>query len=153
MATEMTTLAVRRSTWIKAPPERVWQEFESFERMRKWFGTGHELKKYEPKPGGQVEMYAGLASEEHPWELRFGGQIIVFDAPRELTFENMWFGSDWVAPSLITFRLTPALGGTVVELLHHALERIGPSGPEMLNGFEGGWTTQQLEALRQVVEA
>jgi len=152
MTTEIGPLTVRRSVWINAPPERVWREFESFERMKAWFGTGHELTKYEPVLGGSVEMYAGPASEEHPWELRFGGPILVFDPPRELTFENNWFGSDWVAPSLITFRLTLALEGTVVELFHHGLERIGSTAGEMLRGFEGGWTTRHLEELRQIVE-
>ena len=47
MATEIGPLAVRRSIWIDAPPERVWHEFEDFERMRRWFGTGHTLIRYE----------------------------------------------------------------------------------------------------------
>ncbi len=153
MGVEIGQLAVRRSILINAPPERVWQEFESFERMKLWFGTGHTLLKYEPQVGGWVETDAGPASEEHPWALRFGGRILVFDPPSELTFENDWLGSDWAAPSLITIRLTPALGGTVVELFHHGFERTGEQAAEMQRGFEGGWTIRQLEALRQLVEA
>ena len=53
----------------------------------------------------------------------------------------------------MTFRLIAAEGGTVVELFHHGFERVGESPSETLNGFEGGWTTRQLEALRQIVEA
>lgn len=53
----------------------------------------------------------------------------------------------------MTFRLTPAEGGTVVELFHHAFESTGRSPSETLNGFEGGWTLRQLEVLRQIVEA
>lgn len=88
MGADIGPLAVRRSIWINATPERVWQEFESYERMKAWFGTGHELVTYEPRVGGWVETYAGPASEEHPWPLRFGGRIVVLDPPRELTFEN-----------------------------------------------------------------
>src|SRR3990172_12277297 len=138
MGVEIGPLAVRRSIFIDAPPERVWQEFESFERMKAWFGTGHELVQYEPEVGGWVETYAGPASEEHAWPLRFGGRIVVFDPPRELTFENDWFESGWDAPSLLTIRLTPALGGTLVELFHHGFERIGEQAAEMHRGFEGG---------------
>ena len=56
MGTEIGRLAVRRSILIKAPPERIWREFESFERMKAWFGTGHTLLKYEPRVGGWVEL-------------------------------------------------------------------------------------------------
>jgi len=150
MGTEIGPLAVRRSIWINATPERVWQELESFERMKLWFGTGHTLVKYEPRVGGMVETDAGELEGE---ALRFGGQVTVFDPPRELTFENDWFGHGWAAPSLITIRLTPALGGTVVELFHHGFERVGGDAGENHRGFEGGWTIRQLEALRQIVEA
>ena len=150
MGTEIGPLAVRRSILINAPPERVWREFESFERMKLWFGTGHTLVKYEPRVGGLVETDAGHFEGE---PLRFGGRVIVLDPPRELTFENDWFGHGWAAPSLFTIRLTPALGGTLVELFHHGFERIGGDPGENHRGFEGGWTIRQLEALRQLVEA
>lgn len=45
------------------------------------------------------------------------------------------------------------LGGTLVELFHHGFERTGDTAAEMHRGFEGGWTTRQLEALRSIVEA
>jgi uncharacterized protein YndB with AHSA1/START domain len=149
METEIGPLAVRRSIWIKASPQRVWEEFESLERMRAWFGTGHELTKYEPRVGGIVETDAGDYEGER---LLFGGRIIVFDPPHEVTWENDWHGHGWQAPSLMTFRLTEAADGTVVELFHHGFERTGESPSETLNGFEGGWTLRQLEALRAIVE-
>ena len=150
MGVKIGMLAVRRSIWINAPPERVWKEFEAFERMRAWFGTGHTLVKYEAKLGGWVETDAGMHESE---ALRFGGKVIVFDPPRELTFENDWFGHGWAAPSLMTIRLTQVTGGTLVELFHHGFERVGGDPAENHRGFEGGWTMRQLEALRQIVEA
>ena len=151
MATEIGPLAVRRSILIKAPPERVWREFETFERMKAWFGTGHSLTKYEPRLGGAVETDAGQHGDGEP--LVFGGRITVLDPPRELTFENDWFGHGWKMPSLLTIRLAPALDGTLVELFHHGFERVGGDAGENHRGFEGGWTLRQLEALRQIVEA
>jgi uncharacterized protein YndB with AHSA1/START domain len=56
-------------------------------------------------------------------------------------------GRGWAAPSLITFRLTPTLDGTLVELLHHGFEQHGPDAAANHRGFEGGWTMLQLEAL------
>ncbi len=152
MGTEIGELNVRRSIWINATPERVWREFESHERMSAWFGTGHKLTKYEPQVGGLVETDAG-SGPEHVRPLLFSGRITDFDPPRELTFENDWIGAGWVAPSLITIRLTPSKGGTLVELFHHGFERLGVDPAEMHRGFEGGWTLRQLEALRSVVEA
>jgi len=144
-STEIGLLAVRRAIWIDAPPERVWREFESLERMRAWYGTGHTLVAYEPHVGARVETDAGGP------ELRFAGRVVVFDPPRELTFEQDWIGHGWSVPSLITLRLTPHTGGTVVELFHHGFERMGAEAGAIQRGFEGGWTTRQLEALRERV--
>jgi uncharacterized protein YndB with AHSA1/START domain len=136
---------------IKATPERIWQEFETLERMQRWFGTGHTLVKYEPRVGGEVELFVVHEGRKR----HFGGRIIVFEPARELTFEDQWIPNDdgWEAPSLLTLRLTSALGGTIVELYHHAIERIGPLHAEVHRGFESGWDTHHLEALRAILEA
>jgi uncharacterized protein YndB with AHSA1/START domain len=151
VATKIGLLAVRRSVLINASPERVWQEFESLEKMRLWFGTGHTLLKYEPRVGADVE----LSIEHDGRTLYYGGQITAFDPPNELTFESIFSPNEdgWDAPTLITIRLTAALGGTIVELFHHSIERIGTGAAESHRGFESGWTTVQLEALREIVEA
>ena len=47
MGIEIGTLYVRRSAWLRATPERVWQEFTSFERLAAWFGRGHRLEALE----------------------------------------------------------------------------------------------------------
>lgn len=149
MGTKIGALAVRRSILIEATPERVWEEFESYERMKSWFGTGHTLTKYEPRVGATVETQVEHEGEQ----LTFRGRVTVFEPARELTFENDWLGQGWAAPPLITIRLTRALGGTLVELFHHSIERIGDDAAAQHRGFEGGWTLLQLEALRQLVEA
>ena len=159
MGVELGTLAVRRSILIKAPPERVWQEFESWERMNAWWSFEQWIAEryqkgwvtcYEPKLGGWFEVVcAGLEGTFH-----FGGKIIVFDPGRELTCEwDAVPSKGWPAPTLLTLRLTPQTGGTLVELFHHAFERIGPEGPELHRELEDGWELTELEALRQLVEA
>ncbi len=148
MGTEIGPLAVRRSIWIDATPERVWEEFEGLEPMRRWFGTGHTLVRYEPRVGAEVETDAGRLDDE---ALRFVGRVVVFDPPRELTFEQDWVGHGWKAPPLVTIRLTALDGGTLVELFHHGFEVVGSEAAEDHRGFEGGWTMLQLEALRERV--
>lgn len=143
-------LAVRRSMHIAAPPERVWREFETFDRMRDWWGTGHQLAVYEPREGGRMEMTVDVDGEPR----RYGGPIIVFDLSRELTIESNWIPPrEWPVPTYLTLRLTRVAGGTLVELFHHGFERLGAIAGEQHRGYESGWTLRQLEALRQVVEA
>lgn len=143
-------LAVRRSILIDAAPERVWREFETFQRMSAWWGTGHQLAVYEPRVGGRMEMTVELDGELR----RYGGPIVVFDPQRELTIENDWIPpSDWPVPTFLTLRLTPANGGTMVELFHHGFERLGAIAGDQLLGYESGWSLRQLEALRHIVQA
>jgi uncharacterized protein YndB with AHSA1/START domain len=40
MGIEISALHVRRSSLIQATPERVWQEFTSFDQLAAWFGRG-----------------------------------------------------------------------------------------------------------------
>ena len=149
MGVEIGLLAVRRSIFIGSDPERIWKEFESFEAMRSWFGTGHKLLEYEPRVGGNVRLDCG--TEDAP--RHFGGTITVFEAGREVSWDNDWIPSEAPVPNMITIRLTKVSSGTVVELFHHAFERVGPEGPEQHRGYEGGWTMRQLEALRELVAA
>jgi uncharacterized protein YndB with AHSA1/START domain len=146
--TKIGTLAVRRSILINATPERVWQEFESFEKLAAWFGRGHRLLEYEPKLGGTMLLEVDLSGEPH----RYGGPIIVFEPASELTFEDDWVPPRWPAPTLITFRLTPALDGTLVELFHHMIENVGDDRDEWHAGFESGWDMKHLIALKQIIE-
>jgi uncharacterized protein YndB with AHSA1/START domain len=158
-------LTIRRSIHINATPERIWREFETFERFSAWFGVfldeydrgtgerrmmGHTVVTYEPRVGGWIEMEVGVVGVMR----RFGGKVLTFDPGRELTFEDHWLPPEFDAPLLITIQLTPAaLGGTIVELIQHGYERIGATGAETHRGHQAGWTTRQLEALRNIVEA
>jgi uncharacterized protein YndB with AHSA1/START domain len=154
-------LSVRRSIFIKAPPERVWREFESREAMARWWGVlreppeigkpnGMELVSYEPRTGAMLEMR--IENADGLW--RFGGVITVFDPPRELTFENDWIepSEGWLKPTYITLRLTAALDGTIVELYHHGFERTGGDAGATHAGYESGWGMLQLDTLRALVE-
>jgi len=148
--TEIGALTVRRSILINAPPERVWEEFETFERMAAWWGTGHTLVAYEPREGGCIEMEVDVEGEMR----RFGGPITVFEPPHELTFEDQWIPPrEWPLPVFITLRLTPYESGTMVELLVHGFERFGAAAAERHAGLERGWSVRQLERLRAIVEA
>ena len=160
-ATVHSILVVRRSIHISAPPGRVWEEFSTFERMNRWWGVvigtpeggkgnGQRLLTYEPRLGAHVEMEVMVSGA--PW--RYGGPIVVFEAGCELTFQCDWIPNrGWLQPTLVTIRLTPALGGTLVELMHHGFEHTGEHAGDEHAGYEGGWGMLQLNALRALVQA
>ena len=150
MGTEIGRLAVRRSTFINAAPARIWQEFASFESFRAWFGTGHSVDRFEPFSGGEIRLSVTIDGERRG----FGGLVVVFDESGEMTFESNWDPPHaYPLPTFITIRLTALYGGTHVELFHHGFERLGAEAGELLEGYEAGWDSHHLEALRATVEA
>jgi uncharacterized protein YndB with AHSA1/START domain len=147
-------LVIRRSIQIKASPERIWREFESFERFSAWWTTDEPdrregVRKYEPRVGGRVEM----PCEWDGGSCVFAGDIVRIEPARELTFELSVEGAGWDAPSYVTIRLTPNAYGTLVEILHYGFENIGPAAVQQFGDFEGGWDLRELRALRAIVEA
>jgi len=157
MGVSIGPLYVRRSILIDAPPDRVWREFETFDRLAEWFGTGHTLHAFEPRIGGRVDLSVVLdASGEFTnagIQRHFGGCIVVFERDRELTFESNWFDTDmkWPVPTFMTIRLTLLYGGTLVEIFHHGFERLGSDAADNLEGYEQGWDVHHLTRLRAIV--
>ena len=153
-------LKIRRSILVAAQPQRVWQEFTTFDRMNAWWGaiiskpvagtpSGQKLVTYEPKLGGRIVMEVSMNGSP----VRYGGVIKVFEAGREIGFENDWMPNQgWKAPTYMTVRLTAALNATLVELFHHGFERTGGDVASEHAGYEQGWGMTQLNALRHVVE-
>lgn len=142
-------LNVRRSILIQAAPARVWQEFESFERIKSWLGHGHTLHAFEPRLAGKVEMSVEIDGERR----HYGGPVLIWEAEREVSFESNWRGPHaWPVPTFWTIRLTPLYDGTLVELFHHGFERFGADAADDLQGYEDGWDVKHLKALRSIVE-
>lgn len=98
--------------------------------------------------GGEVRLSVEVDGDRRS----FGGQILMFEPPRELTFSNNWETQPWPVPTLLTFRLTPHLDACQVELFHHGFERLGEDAATELQGYEAGWHSRHLEALKAIVE-
>ena len=149
MGLEIGVLNVRRSILIMAPPERVWEEFETAEKFAAWYGTGHKLELFEPRLGGDIQMSIDIDGDP----ALFGGKIIVYDPGVELSFDDNWFGDNaWAVPTFITIRLRQHYDGTMVELFHHGFERLGADAADQFQGYEAGWDVHHLTALRAIVE-
>lgn len=143
------SLHVRRSILCNASPTRVWQEFESFERISAWLNLGHKLHAFEPRVGGMVEMSVEMEGKRR----HYGGPVLLFEPEREVSFESQWEEPySWPVPTFWTIRLTPHYAATMVEIFHHGFERMGADGADNLQGYESGWDNRHLTALRGLVE-
>lgn len=142
-------LNVRRSILIQASPARVWQEFESFERIASWLSRGHELHTFEPRVGGKVEMSVEIDGKRR----HYGGSVLIFEPEREVSFDSQWEPPhSWIVPTFWTIRLSALYDGTLVEIFHHGFERLGADAADNLQGYEDGWNVIHLKALRSIVE-
>lgn len=147
-------LFVRRSAFISATPERVWQEFETSDRIAAWLDQGHVLESLQAGLGGQVEMSVEIDGSRRA----FGGPIVVYEPAREMSIAMRWY-EPWgpayatAVPSYWTFLLTPLYTGTLVEIFHHGFELTGDDAGDNLEGYEEGWDVKHLKALRAIVEA
>jgi uncharacterized protein YndB with AHSA1/START domain len=149
MGARIGTLHVRRSIFIQARPEVVWEEFASFDRLSRWLGLGHTLHALELVVGGGVDMSVPIDGKER----HYGGKVLVVEPGRELSFESNWQAPHaWPVPTVWTLRLTPLYEGTLVELFHHGFERLGADAADTLEGYEQGWDVKHLKALRAIVE-
>lgn len=149
MGLKIGSLYVRRSILIQAMPARVWQEFQSFDKVSSWLNLGHQLHAFECEIGGEVKMSVEIAGEQR----FYGGRILHFDPEREVSFESQWDPPhSGPIPTFWTIRLTPLYDGTMVEIFHHGFERMGAAAADNLEGYEDGWDIKHLKALRSIVE-
>ncbi len=149
MRIEIGPLHLRRSGFIDASPARVWQEFETQDRLAVWFGRGHALEAFEPREGSDIRLSVEIDGQVE----RFCGRVVVFEPERELSYESNWEGPDaWPATTYHTIRLRPVFSGTLVEIFHHGFERLGDKAGRELEDYESGWTNHHLVALREIIE-
>jgi uncharacterized protein YndB with AHSA1/START domain len=156
-------LVIRRSIQINATPERIWREFETFERFQAWWTTSQAdrregVAKYEPRVGARVEMPcewdASPDGTVAAGSCVFAGDVVRIEPARELTFGlRVEDAPGWDVPTYVTIRLTRNDYGTLVEILHYGFEQLGEIAVATFSDFEGGWDLRELRALRTVVEA
>lgn len=143
------SLHVRRSTFIEASPQVVWQHFATEDSIKVWLDQGHTVHTFEPVLGGKVRMSAEIDGERRT----YGGAIVVWEPEREVSLESQWDEPmAWPVPTFWTIRLTPMYSGTQVELFHHGFERCGSAAADELEGYESGWSNNHLVSLRTLAE-
>ena len=133
MSEQATDLAVRKSVFVEAPPERAFEVFTA--EIATWWpletyavGEQAETAVFEPRVGGRV-FERSAAGEESEW-----GEVRVWEPPHRVAFS-------WVVtgPTEVEVRFTPEDGGTRVELEHRGWEVLGGRAEEERARFAGGW--------------
>lgn len=82
----------------------------------------------------------------------FGGPVTIVETACELTLTIQWEGARaWPAPTYWTFRLASFNGQTQVELFHYGFKKVGDAAADTLAGYEAGWDTKHLAALRALI--
>jgi uncharacterized protein YndB with AHSA1/START domain len=132
---------VRKSVVVSAPPERAFEVFTA--GISRWWLKTHKIGAapmkeavLEPRVGGRW-YERGEDGSECDW-----GQVLAWEPPSRLLLAwqiNADFKYD---PSLLTeveLRFTPTGSGTLVELEHRLIERMGERGAGMRDAFTRGW--------------
>lgn len=153
-----TIAPVRRSVFVKAPPERAFEVFTA--GFASWWPASHsvldvdqEAAYIEPEIGGRW-YERGAGGEECEW-----GRVLAYEPPHRLVLSwqlDQEFEPD-PDPSTageVEVTFTPEGDGTRVELEHRGFERRPDGGAQVAESVagEGGWSGL-LAAYAAVVQA
>ena len=143
MTQTITPAPIRRSVEVKVPPARAFEIFTG--GASRWWLKTHTINAtkspikdvvIEPRAGGRW-FERGEDGSECEW-----GKVLAWEPPSRLLLAwqiNADFKYD---PSLLTeveIRFTPAESGTLVELEHRLIERMGERAVGMRDAFTRGW--------------
>ena len=124
----MTPTPLRKSIYLKAPPQTVWDWLTQPDKLGQWF---HQPKR--PLTQGQpLEMFGTTSGDKLVW-----GDVRVARAPEylEYTFTIKPMGD---AVSVVKWTLEPVEGGTRLSLEHSDLPA-GAAAFDLLLALDKGW--------------
>ena len=143
MTQTITPAPIRRSVQVKVPPARAFEIFTA--GASRWWLKTHSISTtkspikdvvIEPRAGGRW-FERGEDGSECEW-----GKVLTWEPPTRLLLGwqiNADFKYDPALLTEVEVRFTPAAGGTLVELEHRLIERMGERGIGMRDAFTRGW--------------
>ena len=143
MSQTITPAPIRRSVEVKVPPARAFEIFTA--GASRWWLRTHSISAtkspikdvvIEPRAGGRW-FERGEDGSECEW-----GKVLAWQPPTRLLLAwqiNADFKYDPSLHTEVELRFTPAGSGTLVELEHRLIERMGERGVGMRDAFTRGW--------------
>jgi uncharacterized protein YndB with AHSA1/START domain len=131
-------MSVRRSVDVGVGPDAAFDLFtagiDRWWPLRKGYAYGGDRAvgiALEPRVGGR--FYERFADGD---ELQVG-EVISCEPPARIVFT--WQAPGWSGATEVEVTFAGDERGTRVEVEHRGWERLGPDGPDLAVGFEGGW--------------
>jgi uncharacterized protein YndB with AHSA1/START domain len=142
MTDEVTLPPIRYSTYIQAPPRRVYETLTTASGWDAWFTQGTEL---DARPGGFIQLrWVNLGVDHSMGE--DGGPVLEAVPSRRFVFQ--WTPGD--SPTTVAFDLEPRGPGTVVRVTE-AGHTTSQGDLEALVECAGGWG-EALTLLKMYLE-
>jgi uncharacterized protein YndB with AHSA1/START domain len=141
----MSTLSVTRTTFVAAPPERVWRAVTEPAQLERWYAPGGPWEIPALQAGAQVRFF------NTPEDVQVA-TIAALDPGREISFRWQADPAQPGAEIVTAFRLEPVTGGTRVTLYESGYDTLpGDMGPALAAQAAEGYTAS-LEALKAHLE-
>ena len=143
MTQTITPAPIRKSIHVKASPARAFEVFTA--GTARWWLKTHSISTtkspikdvvIEPRAGGRW-FERGEDGSECPW-----GQVLEWEPPSRLLLGWQIDPDFKYDPNLLTeveVRFTPQADGTLVELEHRLIERMGERSGAIRDAFTRGW--------------
>lgn len=147
----MEAMLVRREIEIDAPAEAVWRFIATADGMRAWWVSTLHVA-LEERVGGRFELRVQFSERSY----LITGRVLTYDPPR--VFALGWREEDgdwgrWPVETIVTIRLTERNGRTHVAVEHDGFEQLPEAYRKAaLESYEGGWTQEEMERLRGLVQ-
>ena len=144
MSQTITPAPIRRSVAVRVPPVRAFEIFTA--GASRWWLKSHSISTtkspikdvvIEPHVGGRW-FERGEDGSECEW-----GKVLAWEPPSRLLLAwqiNADFKFDPSLTTEVEIRFTPAASGTLVELEHRLIERMGERAAGMRDAFTRGWS-------------
>jgi uncharacterized protein YndB with AHSA1/START domain len=160
MSQTITPAPIRCSVEVKVPPARAFEIFTG--GASRWWLKTHTINAtkspikdviIEPRAGGRW-FERGEDGSECEW-----GRVLAWEPPHHqgpgrllLAWQiNAEFKYDASLLTEVEIRFTPAGSGTLVELEHRLIERMGERGVGMRDAFTRGWGLLLESFAKQVI--
>lgn len=143
MSPTISPTPIRKNVRVKVPPARAFEIFTT--RAGSWWLKTHSISAtkspikdviIEPRRGGRW-FERGEDGSECDW-----GKVLEWEPPARLLLAwqiDAQFRFDAAIETEVEIRFTPEGSGTLVELEHRHLERLGDSGEGLRGSFDRGW--------------